>query len=48
MNWRRMNIKKNFIPITVGALIILTIGTLFKSYKGNPLEAEVEKEDYTS
>lgn len=33
MNWRRMNIKKNFIPVVAGALIILTVGTLYKSYR---------------
>lgn len=42
MNWRKVDVKKNFIPITAVAVIILTIGTLFKSYKGVPKEAETE------
>jgi len=33
MNWRRVNIKKNAIPLIIGALVVLTIGTLVKSYR---------------
>lgn len=44
MNWKRLNLKKNFLPIVAGALVILAVGTLYKSYKGYAPEPEVEKE----
>ena len=40
MNWRRVNIKKNALPLIAGALIVLTIGTLVKSYR--PINNEEE------
>ena len=33
MNWRKVNIKKNSIPLIIGAVIILSISALVKSYK---------------
>lgn len=44
MNWRRMNVKKNFIPIVIGALAVLAVGTLVKSYKSVEQKEEKKKE----
>tara|TARA_B100000035_G_C20969290_1_gene540293 strand:- start:1105 stop:1260 length:156 start_codon:yes stop_codon:yes gene_type:complete len=45
MNWRKVNIKKNFIPIVIGALAVLAVGTLIKSYKGREVDDSKDNKD---
>ncbi len=44
MNWKKVDIKKHSIPLILGAIGILAIGTLYKSYKKVNNNKEVEKE----
>lgn len=42
MNWRKVNIKKHSLPLIIGAIVIVSISALVKSYK--PIEVEEEED----